>query len=247
MSAQYLFRQQVQALHMKDSTDATSYVAQHAVFHEHLIDVGVPQGKTNALYHMLMGLPQTPIWQQFKSLLEQHMHDKSMSITVTSVPTFTFESCVLCIMSEAAHHIVTQHVHSSHPGSKYVNVATASTASGTMWGGGMEGQVPWMHNKKKDSTEKKGTAIAVAATPIVPATAPVASVIAAVATDLQSLMQDLSFTLITELLDEIACTTTLLFTTILNSGTTVTLVKDCCFFHTYSTEDPVNVLIANHY
>jgi hypothetical protein len=130
MSAQYLLRQQVQALRMKDSADATSYVTQHAVFHERLIDAGAPWNKTDSIYHMLMGLPNTPIWQQFKSLLEQCMHDESMSTNATSSPTFTFESCVARITSEAARHVVTQHFHSSRPGSEYANAATTSTASG---------------------------------------------------------------------------------------------------------------------
>jgi len=147
---------------------------------------------------MLMGLPQMPIWQQFKSLLEQHMHDESVHSTMTTttpaVPTaiitpailkFTFESCVSHITSEAAHHMITQHAHSSCPGSEYANATTTSNTSRTNTitslrmhrhnpqgifcttpgcnkgdhdhahcygkGGGMEGQVPWMKNKKKDN------------------------------------------------------------------------------------------------
>jgi hypothetical protein len=88
MSAQYLLRQQVLTLHMKDSADATSYVAKYAVFCECLIDAGAPWGETDTIYHMLMGLPQTPIWQQFKSLLEQHMHDESVHSTTMSYPGF---------------------------------------------------------------------------------------------------------------------------------------------------------------
>jgi hypothetical protein len=76
--------------------------------------------------------------------------------------------------------------------------------------------------------------------------ASLAPVIAAISANLSSLMQDLSFASITEIPDKIACATELLFMTILDSGTTMTLVKDCWFFHTYSTENPVNILTANH-
>lgn len=73
-----------------------------------------------------------------------------------------------------------------------------------------------------------------------------APVIAAAAADISSLMQDLSFASIAEVQDEVTCSVNLPFTTILDSGTTVTLVKDISFFHTYSTDDPVDVLTANH-
>lgn len=121
---------------MKDSVDTTNYIAQHAVFCEHLLDVGAPWGETDAIYHMLMGLPHMPIWQQSISLLKQCMHNESMAsayATATNpiVHTFTFESCVSCITSKAARHIVIQHTHSSCPSSEYANAATTSTVSGT--------------------------------------------------------------------------------------------------------------------
>ncbi|KAG2034841.1 hypothetical protein BDR03DRAFT_1013015 [Suillus americanus] len=109
----------------------------------------------------------------------------------------------------------------------------------------MEGQVPWISNKKPE--QKKDPTITAAATPAPPPPSPPPMyVIAAVIIDLASLMQDLSFASITEILDEIACATKLPFTTILYSGTTIILVKDCRFLHTYTTKDPVNVLTANH-
>ncbi|KAG1858797.1 hypothetical protein DFJ58DRAFT_840380 [Suillus subalutaceus] len=112
-------------------------------------------------------------------------------------------------------------------------------------GGGIEGQAPWMRNKKKDNTKAVAAAATTAATtPAVPS-APSVPVIAAAIADLTSLMHDLSFASVTEIPD-VTCATNLPFSTILNSGTTVTLVKDHRFFHTYSTEEPVDVLTANH-
>ncbi|KAG2737997.1 hypothetical protein P692DRAFT_20648054, partial [Suillus brevipes Sb2] len=279
MSAQYLLHQQVQALRMKDSADTTNYVTLHAVFRERLVDAGAPWGETDAIYHMLMGLPQTPIWQQFKALLEQRMHDESMHASSSSPHAFTFESCISRITSEAARHVVTQLAHASRPGSEYANAAaTGTSSSGTnsitglrihkfnpqgifcttpgcnkgdhdhahcyQKGGGMEGQAPWMKPKKKD-TPKETTTVAAAAAPAPTPPAP-APVIAAAAADITSLMQDLSFASISELPEEIACAVNLPFTTILDSGTTVTLVKDRQFFHSYSTEDTVDVLTVNH-
>ncbi|KAG1821740.1 uncharacterized protein BJ212DRAFT_1297070 [Suillus subaureus] len=113
-------------------------------------------------------------------------------------------------------------------------------------GGGMEGQAPWMRNKKKDNANATPVAAAATTSAVPPAPPPPAPVIAAAAADLSSLMQDLLFALIAEILNEIACAINLPFMTILDLGTTVTLVKEHRFFQTYSTEDPVDVLTANH-
>jgi len=89
------------------------------------------------------------------------------------------------------------------------------------------------------------TPVTAAATTATTPPAP-APVIAAAAVDLSSLMQDLSFASIAEIPDEIACAINLPFMTILDSGTTVMLVKERCYFHTYSTADPINILTTNH-
>jgi hypothetical protein len=223
----------------------------------------------DAIYSLLIGLPQTPIWQQFQSMLEQWMHDEVMTVKPGTVSAFTVDSCVSRIMAEAACHIHSQSVHTARPGSEYANATTSTNASTTVnpitglhkhkfnpdgifctmpgcnkgdhdhahcygKGGGMEGQAPWMRNKKKDTSKETAAAtVPAAAMP----SAPAAPVIAAAAADLSSLMQDLSFVSIAEVPDEMACAVNLPFTTILDSGTTVTLVKDHRFFHTYSTED----------
>ncbi|KAG2146247.1 hypothetical protein DEU56DRAFT_753739 [Suillus clintonianus] len=106
-------------------------------------------------------------------------------------------------------------------------------------GGGMEGQAPWMRNKKPKET----TAVAaVVTTPPLPSTT--SSAIAAAA--ITSLMDDMSFASITDITDEVTCSINLPFTTIFDSGTTVTLVKDRRNFHTYSDADTVPVHTANH-
>lgn len=277
-SAQYQLRQRLDALRMKDSADATNYVGQHAVLRERLHDSGAPLRDGDAIYSLLIGLPQMPIWQQFKSMLEQRMYDEIMTATAANPSTFTVDSCVSRITAEAARHVHAQAVHSARPGSEYANATSTSHASASNMnsitglrkhrhnpegvfcttpgcnkgdhdhahcygkGGGMEGQVSWMRNKKEHkSSGNVAAAIITTATP--PTSTPV---IAAAAADLNSLMQDLSFALIADIPHDIACAVKLPFATILDSGTTVTLVKDRRFFHTYSTEDPVDVLMANH-
>ncbi|KAG2751679.1 hypothetical protein P692DRAFT_20727859, partial [Suillus brevipes Sb2] len=61
-SAQYQLRQRLDALRMKDSADATNYVGQHAVLRERLHDAGAPLRDGDAIYSLLIGLPDKPIW-----------------------------------------------------------------------------------------------------------------------------------------------------------------------------------------
>jgi hypothetical protein len=80
----------------------------------------------------------------------------------------------------------------------------------------MEGQVPWMRNKKTN------TAVAAAATPapMVPVPVPPTPAIAAAVTQatLSSLYEDVSFAALTEITDNIAFAISLPFSTILDSG-----------------------------
>ena len=273
ISAQYQIRQQLQNLRMKDSADASRYVGQHAMLRDRLIDTGAPYGDADAIFNLLMGLPSASLWQQFKSQLEQRMHDDLSSPSTASSPTFTFESCMSRIAAEASRHVHVQQIQSCRPGSEYANAVVPSTVgSGSTnpitglrkWrhnpqgvfcttpgcnkgdhdhehcyskGGGMEGQAPWMRNKKKDVP----AVATIALTPVPPTVSP---------SDVASLLDDMSFASITELPDtssaEVACVLPHSFSTILDSGVTVTLVKDRRFFHTYSTTDVVRVCTANH-
>lgn len=281
-SAQYQLRQRLDALRMKDSADATNYVGQHAVLRERLRDSGAAMRDGDAIYSLLIGLPHTPIWQQFRAMLEQRMHDEVMTALPGTVSAFTVDSCVSRITAEAARHVHSHSITNARPGSEYANATSSSAAPSNVnsitglrkhrhnpdgifcttpgcnkgdhdhahcygKGGGMEGQAPWMRNRKREDAKDK-TAVAAAATTVAPPTSSSvpAPVIAAAATDISSLMHDLSFASIAEIPDEVACAANLPFTTILDSGTTVTLVKDRRFFHTYSTEEPVSVLTANH-
>ncbi|KAG2030849.1 hypothetical protein BDR03DRAFT_986822 [Suillus americanus] len=211
-----------------DSADATNYVGQHAVLREHLHDTGAPLRDGDTIYSILIGLPQTAIWQQFKSMVEQRMHDENMVVTPTNPSTFTIDSCVSCITAEAARHplrpptqpLIPSWVFGDHDHDHCYGK-----------GGRMEGQAPWMRNKK-EKTEKETTAAAIAAV--------VASA------DLASLYTNVCFASIAEVADEVSCVVSLPFSTILDLGTTVTLVKDRRFFHMYSMEESVPVHTANH-
>ncbi|KAG2130432.1 uncharacterized protein EDB93DRAFT_1255917 [Suillus bovinus] len=258
------------------SADATDYVGQYAVLCKRLCDSGAALRDSDAIYSLLIGLPQMPIWQQFKSMLEQCMHDEVMMAAAGTASIFTVESCISCITAEAAQYVHTKAIH-SRPGSEYANAASSNSTTPSTnpitglckhrhnpdsvfctmpgchkgnhdhahcygKGGGMEGQAPWLKNKRRE------TAVAAAATTSAPTPtpAPAAPAIAAAVTGLSSLMADMSFTSVSEIVDDVSCLTSLPFSTILDSGMTVTLVKDKRLFHTYTMEVLVPVRTANH-
>ncbi|KAG1779309.1 hypothetical protein EV702DRAFT_1195281 [Suillus placidus] len=154
--------------------------------------------------------------------------------------SFMVESCVSRITAEAAHHVHAQHKHNPQG----ISCTTPGCNKGDHdhehcygKGGRMEGQAPWMRNKKKEG-KKETAAAAVTAAP---------AVIAAVTSaSLSSLYTDVSFASITKVPNKISCAVSLPFATILDSGTTVTLVKDRWFFHTYLTAESLPVHTANH-
>jgi hypothetical protein len=110
-------------------------------------------------------------------------------------------------------------------------------------GGGMEGQAPWMKNKLKTNVSAAAITAPAAVTP--PSTATPAIAVMSI-TGLKSLMENMLFVSISELPEDVSCITGLPFTTILDSGTTLMLIKDRYFFHTYSTENAVPVTTVNH-
>jgi hypothetical protein len=108
----------------------------------------------------------------------------------------------------------------------------------------MAGQAPWQKKNKK----KKETAAVATSTPPTPSTTSLVSPppIAAYAMH----VRDLSCASIEELLDEVldddVSANAQALSTILDSGTTSTLISDQAMFWTYSTQDPVVVKTANH-
>ncbi|KAG1784231.1 hypothetical protein EV702DRAFT_1191234 [Suillus placidus] len=121
-------------------------------------------------------------------------------------------------------------------------------------GGGMEGQAPWMKGKKRE----KETAAAAIVPPSAPApTAPPSTAITAFAGTMDavdSFLADLSCASIVEVPDTeyttdtaaLSCIIAAGFNTILDSGTTTTLIQDRSYFWSYSTTDAITVRTANH-
>ncbi|KIO06667.1 hypothetical protein M404DRAFT_138230 [Pisolithus tinctorius Marx 270] len=134
-------------------------------------------------------------------------------------------------------------------------------------GGGMASQRPaWQKGKgdNKDST-KPTTAVAVVPVPVptTPPTAqptqstPVAAAVISLSSPWDTHPGDLTCAVITELTDDgdttthpsptlQACLSTLSASSLLDSGTSHTLVHDRAFFRTYAADPSVNVQTANH-
>ena len=287
ISSQYVIRQQIQALRMKDSLDRGNYVGQHISYHDRLIGMGATYSNEEAVFHLLSGLPASPIWQQFRSQLEQRMHDTFSATVVSStigggapVPAMlsagalTFEDCVARITAEATCHVNKQSMISG-PGSDAAVLHTApSSCSNPITGlhrhknnpegifcltpgcgkgdhdqahcyskgGGMEGQAPWKRWKKGEITAAATIPLSVPAPSTISSAVP-GSPRAEAATI--TFFGDLSCASTIELPD-VSSLLPIIFSTILDSGTMSTLIKDQAYFWSYSTENVVTVRTSNH-
>ncbi|KAG2073702.1 hypothetical protein BDR04DRAFT_974495, partial [Suillus decipiens] len=67
MGLQYVIRQSIYALQMKDAADALNYVGQHSVLCERMLCMGVVYTNAKAVFQLLHGLPRTGTWPQFKA------------------------------------------------------------------------------------------------------------------------------------------------------------------------------------
>ncbi|KAG2031152.1 hypothetical protein BDR03DRAFT_986582 [Suillus americanus] len=117
-------------------------------------------------------------------------------------------------------------------------------------GGGMEGKAPWSQRSERGGSKKKDVAAAATETktPATPTTSS-STETAALATH----HRDWSCATVEELLpdsmpkpEDLACIASQTLSTILDSGTTSTLIMDKKYFWTYNTSDQVTVKTANH-
>jgi hypothetical protein len=287
VSSQYVIRRRIQSLRMKDTSDASSYVGQHISCRDRLIGMGATYSDEESVFNLLSRLPSTSSWQQFRTQLEQRMHDTFsatvMSSTLNSgapvsasvqTSSLTFESCTARITAEATRLLNARSI-TSGPGSEYANAAASTTTlnvnsitglrkhknnpQGVFCltpscghgdhdkehcfrdGGGMAGQAPWQQKKMK---EHELTAAAATAPPAEQPSGQMAAFAASFVPSpaSESLRYDLSCSLI----DTSAQALQHELTTILDSGTTSTLVMDRRMFWSYSSQDPVVVKTANH-
>lgn len=118
-------------------------------------------------------------------------------------------------------------------------------------GGGMEGKAPWNQRSEQGGSKKKD--VAATATEHNPPAYSSASSSTTETAALATHHRDWSCAIVEELLPEstpkpedLACIASQTLSTILDSGTTSTLIMDKKFFWTYNTSDQVTVKTANH-
>jgi hypothetical protein len=120
MGSQHVIRQNLYALQMKDTMDASNYVGQHSVLREWLLRMGAVYMDTEAVFQLLCGLPRSGSWPQFKALLTITLPMMTPSTMTTAPAAATtapagaaavpppiipsaFNICMSHISAEAAH------------------------------------------------------------------------------------------------------------------------------------------------
>ncbi|KAG1834039.1 hypothetical protein DFJ58DRAFT_847685 [Suillus subalutaceus] len=112
-------------------------------------------------------------------------------------------------------------------------------------GGDMEGKAPWAQQKGKPKKDVSASATETKANEDAPAAATTQTAASAVTTELQH-RQNLSFAIIEEVDQDYSHLALCSTSTILESGTTSTLIMDRDVFWTYSQNSFVKVKTANH-
>jgi len=142
VSSQFVIRRRIQALRMKDASEANNYIGLHISYHDRLIGMGAAYSDEEAVFNLPTGSPSSPAWQLFHTQLEQRMHN-SFSATIVSssissgapilasfqTNSITFDSCTSRISSEATRMLNVQPTVIPGPGSKYANTVTTSTSN----------------------------------------------------------------------------------------------------------------------
>lgn len=133
MGSQHVIHQSLYALQMKDTADTSNYIGQHSVLQERLLRMGAIYTDAEAVFQLLHGLPCSGSWPQFKALLTIMLPTLTPTVAVTApaaapvappiVPS-TFDICISCISSEAAHVIDKRIRVGGAPGSEYTNAVT---------------------------------------------------------------------------------------------------------------------------
>ena len=81
LGSQYLVREKILGLQMKDAKDAQRYLGEHDTLCRDLIQMGVTYSNSKAVFNLLKGLPRTGTWPAFKLFLQTSI---STSTSLTS-------------------------------------------------------------------------------------------------------------------------------------------------------------------
>ena len=87
LGSQYLVREKILGLQMKDAKDAQRYLGEHDSLHQDLIRMQVAYTDSEAIFNLLKGLPRTGTWPAFKLVLQNSISSTSGVPLSTSVLT----------------------------------------------------------------------------------------------------------------------------------------------------------------
>ena len=96
LGSQYLVREKIFGLQMKDAKDAQRYLGEHETLRRDLVWMGVAYSDSEAVFNLLKGLPRTGTWPAFKLMLQT-----SISTTTSAIPTSASGSSISQILSTA--------------------------------------------------------------------------------------------------------------------------------------------------
>ena len=96
LGSQYLVREKIFGLQMKDAKDAQCYLGEHETLRRDLVQMGVAYSDSKAVFNLLKGLPRTGTWPAFKLMLQT-----SISTTTSAIPTSASGSSISQILSTA--------------------------------------------------------------------------------------------------------------------------------------------------
>ncbi|KAG1729854.1 uncharacterized protein EDB91DRAFT_1252892 [Suillus paluster] len=266
---------------MKDVADALNYIGWHAVLCEHLLNMGATYSNEEAIFKLLHDLPRSASWPQFKSisLVSSSSTPLTFDACVTCISVeaahltdeYALKSkpgsgyAAAVPTTNNVNPITGLHKHCHNPEGMFCttvgcNKGDHNHAHCYLKGGGMEGQAPWLKNKKKEMVAAAVVAPVPALVPSPTAPAPLATITAFVGCQAAAelFLADLSCASIIEIPDAdviplypvnsmiLSCLVAAGFNTILDLGMTTALIQDCSYFWTYSTADIVTVQTMNH-
>ena len=84
LGSQYLVREKILGLQMKDAKDAQRYLGEHDSLRQELIWMQVAYTDSEAIFNLLKGLPHTSTWTAFKLVLQTSISSSAAGISLST-------------------------------------------------------------------------------------------------------------------------------------------------------------------
>lgn len=281
MSSQFELCAQLFAEKLKDADDVSCYISVFKHARRHFAEMAITFTDDEAVFLLLLGLPEMPEWIIFKRMTMSMYNNSSPTPATTSspmVPKMGFTSIAASLSKEVNH--IRGERKLNGPGSEYANAigigvpdSKANIKTGIHMhksnpkgvacdnpacvglprslthdrdhcfqpGGGMEGKGGLTRNKKPAKSNVTMAAVTASTSTEPPSYSSSTDLACAIVEELDSVLHDLSPSM-----EDMACIARHAMSTILDSGTTSTLITNRDFFWNFSTDEHVVVKTANH-